>query len=70
MRLGQEGAGHGVVEVGAVRVVLVGFENEELRYPCAGGEGVWVKRGRRREGECLHYWFLFGRLVCEEAIGG
>lgn len=53
-----------------MRVVLVGFENEELRYPCAGGEGVWVKRGKRREGECLHYWFLFGRLVCEEAIGG
>lgn len=66
----QKGAGHGVVEVGAVGVMLVGFEDEELGYSCAGGEGAWVKRGRRREGECLHYWFLFGRLVCEEAIGG
>lgn len=49
-------------------VMLVGFEDEELGYPCAGGEGVWVQRRRRREGEYLHFRFPLRRLVGEEAV--
>lgn len=49
-------------------VMLVGFEDEELGYPCAGRERVWVQRSRRREGEYLHFRFPFGRLVGKEAI--
>ena len=68
---GEEGVDHGVVEVGAMAVGVVGGEDEELRDAGAVGEGVWGDGLRGGEGEVVEMGGggLVGG-VGYEAIGG
>ena len=68
---GEKGVDHGVVEVGAVAVGVVGGEDEELRDAGAVGEGIWGYGLRGGEGEVVEIGGggLMGG-VGYEAIGG
>ena len=69
--VGEEGFYHGVVEVGAVAVGVVGGEDEELGDAGSVGEGIWCDGLLGGKGEVLK--MDVGRLMWNvgyESVGG
>lgn len=68
--VGEKGTRYSGEEVRAMRVVLVGRKDEELRDAGAGREGIGVNWVWKGQGKCLETGFGGGGVVSQEAVAG